>query len=98
MPLRAIRTDAYLQDLLAIWDQKAKQSPDRADRIVGQIDGVVSRLEQFPDSGERFPHFGADCRRSLAGEYVIYYRRLDDQLRILRVYHTARQISSLSDP
>lgn len=91
MTVKVIRSPAYLEDLVAIWDFHAAWSAESADRILGEIEAKVTLLGQFPDLGERCPQYLPDARRTLADRYVIYYRRLEDHVRVLRVRHGAER-------
>lgn len=95
MSVKVVRSNDYLEDLWGAWQYHSEWSEESADRIVGQIEAKVSLLGQFPDLGERYPGFGADCRRTLAGRYVIYYRRLADHVRVLRALHGAKRVDRL---
>lgn len=97
MSLKVVRSNDYIEDLVGVWRYHTQWSEGSAERILNAIEAKVVLLGQFPDLGERCPIFGSDCRRTLADRYVIYYRRLDDHIRVLRVLHGARDVREPED-
>lgn len=83
-------TPLALTDLRAIHDYIAADNLAAASRTLGRIRRAVSSLETFPELGR--PWEGGPTRAlSLAGiPYRVHYRVREDELQILRVYHTAR--------
>lgn len=54
--LPVARSSGAEQDILAIWDYIAKDSPDAADEMICRIDARISQLSRQPRMGERVQH------------------------------------------
>ena len=95
MTFPVLRTRSYEEDLHRIWSYIADRSPQAADRIVRRIESRVDGLREFPNVGETQPQFGANCRRVIVGNYLVFYLAHDDRVEVLRVLHGARRIEDL---
>ena len=80
-------------DLLEIWDYIARDSPDAADRVIGEMRRAMQRLAEMPGMGH--------VREDLADEalrvwpiysYLIVYRPETRPLQILRVVSGYRDL------
>jgi toxin ParE1/3/4 len=70
------------------------------ERFYHALNKTIDFLCAVPGSGERFPldPSGLIRRRAVTGKfrrYMIYYRRIDETLQILRVVHGARDDAKL---
>jgi toxin ParE1/3/4 len=92
--LKPIFTGPARQDLAAIWEHIAADSAEAADRFVDQVDHRIELLRVHPNQGERDHRVGG-CRRVLIGRYLLFYEQAGDELRILRLYHSARRIEKM---
>jgi toxin ParE1/3/4 len=82
-----------IDDLRSIHDYISKDSILYADRFVDKIINRVSQLENFPKSGRVVPEFDSPLIRALIeGNYRIVYKISSDQVAIVRVHHSARQL------
>jgi toxin ParE1/3/4 len=80
-------------DLDDIWSYIAQDSPEAADALLDAILDSMELLRDMPLIGRERPEFGPG-RRSLAVEgYVLFYRPLQDRVRINRVLHGKRNIT-----
>ena len=78
-------------DLEAIADFIALDSPHYAKLFVIDVLAVTARLESFPNSGRVVPEIGEPSfREILFGDYRIVYRIRQDVAEVLTVYHGAR--------
>ena len=90
-------TNLALDDLRAIYDYVAQDSPKYADRLMNKIIERVDVLEQHPKIGRKVPEFDNELIRELIeGNYRIIYR-IDsvEEIGIARVHHAARVLKDL---
>jgi toxin ParE1/3/4 len=92
--LKPIFTGPARRDLAAIWEHIATDSVDAADRFVDQVDRRIYLLCDHPNQGERDKRVGG-CRRVLIGRYLLFYEQAGEELRVLRLYHSARRIGKM---
>jgi toxin ParE1/3/4 len=86
-------TSQALADLEAIGDFIARDAPSFAQVFVGRIFEAVDRLEKFPRSGRAVPELGREeIREIIFGSYRIVYLGSEDEVNILTVFHSARQL------
>jgi plasmid stabilization system protein ParE len=80
------------RDLLAAVEFLAARSPASASRLYATVATVVGRLAEGDFEGpEQRLHSGAMVRSWPVSPYRIYYRRLPDEMQIVRIYHQARR-------
>ena len=84
-----------MRDIRSIHDFIAEDSPDAAARVVISLVSVIQRLAAFPQSGRIVPDDeGREIREVVRRPYRIPYRLHGDDVRILRVFHSARLVHS----
>lgn len=84
-------TPQAADDLEAITDFIAEDSPQYASLFAIDVLNVVERLQVFPRSGRVVPEVQApDIREIVLGNYRIVYRVRDDLVEILTVWHGSR--------
>jgi toxin ParE1/3/4 len=69
-----------------------------ADRWIERMHQAFERLAQFPLMGRERSELAPHLRSFPSGSYVIFYRRLDDGIEIIRVLHGARDIDAIFNP
>ena len=79
------------QDLLAIWEHIAADSPAAADRLWQRFHERFESLLRFPEMGESREHYRPRLRSVVEGSYVIFYEPLPDGILIYRVLHGAQR-------
>jgi addiction module RelE/StbE family toxin len=90
-------TERAKSDLKAIRDYIAADNPRVALRVAARIVAATERLSDFGLSGRVVPeHQGADVRELIVRPYRIAYRSVGDEVRILKIHHSARMLQ-LSD-
>ncbi|AHE56250.1 type II toxin-antitoxin system RelE/ParE family toxin [Sphingomonas sanxanigenens] len=89
LPVYAPRAD---QDLRALFEMIGADDIDAAERFIGKIRRLILRLGDFPMSGPARPELGDGLRSLSIGAYVILYRVLADDVLIVRVVHSARDL------
>src|SRR4051812_15723746 len=92
---RPYLTDQAEADLQQIWDFIAADSMDSADRLIEQIHAKAQMLAEFPGVGRRREDLLPFLRSYPLGNYVIFYRRVDDGIDVIRVLHGARNIDRI---
>lgn len=87
------RADA---DLDAIWDFIARDNPKAADRVEADFRTAMRRLAEFPALGHRRPEAKyPPYRFLLVHSYLIAYRVQGKTVIIVRVIHSARDLSRI---
>ena len=83
-------------DLKEILNYISRDKPDAAMRWVAKIRVKFKLLAQNPHLGECRPDFkNGECRSSLVGNYVIFYRPIDGGVEIARVVRGERDVRQL---
>jgi len=85
-------TSAAEDDLVAIYEYIARDSPVRAMNILDKITNRSQQIELFPMSGRNIPELSnKDIREIFEGPYRIVYHIIGEQIEVLTVIHTARE-------
>jgi toxin ParE1/3/4 len=83
------------QDLLHIWNYIAEDSEPAADRFIDLLIHHFELLGNNPHAGRRRDELRTGYRSFPVGQYVIFFRFMDDGIQIMRVIHGKRDIGSL---
>jgi len=83
---------AALADLAAIGDYIAEDNPDRALTFVAELETKAARVAERPLSFPARDDISPGLRAALHGRYLILFRDLPDEVRVVRVIHGARDI------
>jgi plasmid stabilization system protein ParE len=93
MAHRVVWSRRALQDLEAIAEYIAEDSPAYAAVVVKNIVHQTRLLSQFPRSGRKVPEFDDEnIREVLAYSYRIIYRLQEDEVLIAAVIHGKRML------
>jgi toxin ParE1/3/4 len=84
-----------ITDLDEIWDYVARDSIASADRLLDRFHELFRMLSRQPFIGESRAELKQNAREFPCGNYVIYYFPANDGIRVVRIIHAARDISSL---
>jgi len=90
---RIERNCASISDYEEIWRYIARDNPTAADRLITAIERQLSTLATMPGLGREEPKLAANLRSFPIGNYLIFYRPIDDGIALVRVLHGARDIS-----
>lgn len=82
-------------DLLDIWDYIADDSPDRADEFLDRIEGKLQTLAGNPGLGRRREELLAGLQSFPIGNYVVFYREIENRIDVIRVLHGSRDIEEI---
>lgn len=89
-------TDLAKEDLRAIHDYISKDSRTYANRFIDRLISRAGQLATNPKSGRVVSEFNKDeIRELIEGSYRIVYKYVGSSATILRVHHSARQLTNL---
>lgn len=89
-------TPQAADDLQAIHDFIARDSPRYARAEVERILAAVDQLEEFPDCGRIVPEYQRDeIREVLERPYRIVYKRLPDVVFVLMIFRASRAMPTI---
>jgi toxin ParE1/3/4 len=97
MAARIERTEAAVQDLIEIGEEIALHNPDAAERVLAVIEERCEALAGNPRMGLACPQLGDGLRQfpAFPYRYVIFFRPLDEGMRLIRVLHGSRDIPAV---
>jgi toxin ParE1/3/4 len=82
-------------DLLDIWDYIADDSMARADEFLDRIEGKLQTLALNPGMGRRREELLSGLRSFTIGNYVAFYREIEEGIDVIRVLHGSRDIEEV---
>ena len=82
-------------DLDDIWFYIAGDNINAADKWIRTILSRFSKLVELPDLGRPREELAPHLRSLPVGRYVIFYRRMNHGIEIVRVLHGARDLPPL---
>jgi toxin ParE1/3/4 len=88
-------SDVARSDLEGIWLFIARDNPKAADRFIQAIVSRFPKLAAMPHLGRQREELSARLRSFPIGNYVIFYRPMDNGVEIVRVLHGARDFPPL---
>lgn len=87
--------DADLED---IYDYTLEEfGLDQAVSYVSSFDDVFETISENPEIGRERKEIREELRSLGKDRYVIFYRLLDDHIRIVRILHSSRDLPKLLD-
>lgn len=91
--MRCHWTQGAVKHLSAIHEHLAQTSPTYARETVERLTSRSHQVLRFPLSGRKVPEYEIhNVREVIEGHYRIIYRVLPEQVDVLAVIHTARQL------
>ncbi len=81
-------------DLLEIWDYIADDSMDRADEFLDRIEEKLQRLALNPGLGRKRDELLPGLQSFPIGNYVVFYREIQDGIDVIRVLRGSRDIEA----
>ena len=82
-------------DLLDIWDYIADERLDRADEFLDRVEGKLQTLARNPGLGRRREDLFAGLQSFSIGNYVVFYREIENGIDVIRVLHGSRDIEDI---
>ena len=64
-----------------------------ADRLLQEMAGVLAKLSEVPEMGPARPELAAHLRSFTVGKHVLFYTYDSRDVRLVRVLHSARDIT-----
>ena len=93
---RLIFAHAANEDVDSIADNIARDKPLAARDWLCKLRETCDTIAAHPNVGEVRDEFGvAGCRAFTFGQYVIFFRPVDDGIEVARVIHASRDIRNL---
>ncbi|MCY2925427.1 MAG: type II toxin-antitoxin system RelE/ParE family toxin [Planctomycetota bacterium] len=83
------------EDLLEIWSYIAADNIGAADKLLEEVGAACERLAANPGAGRLREELAPALRSVPVGNYVIFYRPVEEGIVVIRVLHGARDIPSL---
>ena len=91
--MKVLWTASALAQLQAIHHYLAQTSPDYAIRIIDRLTRRSIQIANFPNSGRMVPEYDRkEIREVIEGRYRIIYLVELDQVQVLAVIHSARDL------
>ena len=88
-----IKASQAEEDLFEIWDHIAADSLIAADRFIEDVDEKLHLLAEQPLIGRTREELAPNLRSFPAGNYVIFYRPIENGVEIARVLEGHQDIS-----
>jgi len=82
-------------DLDDIWCYIAQDDPEAADKFMRALVSRFLLLASMPEMGRKREELAAGLRSFPVGNYVIFYRPIEQGVEITRVLHGARDLPPL---
>jgi len=93
--MRLVRRSAQSkEDSLEIWAYIATDSMDSADALMREIDQKLRLYAENPRMGTTRSELEDGIRSFPVGNYLVFYRIVDDGIEVARVLHAARDLKS----
>ena len=90
---RILRTRAARSDYDEIWSYLAVRDLSAADRLIDQFDATLESIAATPRMGRKVEELAPNLRSFPVGNYLIFYRPLEDGMQLIRLVHGARDIT-----
>ena len=94
-PARLVILPAARADLEEIGDFIAADNPGRALSFVVEIEARIGRIVAMPGASLARDDLHPGLRSVRHGRYAIYFVEAGDEVRIVRVIHTARDVGAV---
>lgn len=93
--LRVVKTRQARRDMASALAFLETHSPRAGQRLEAEIEAAIQRIAQFPESGRSRAEFRPGLRSVVVGDYLLFYRLLDQDVQVLRFLHGARDLPKL---
>lgn len=82
-------------DLMSIGSYIAEDSPARAVTFVAELESKARQAADRPKSFPARDDIGPGLRVAIHGRYLLFFRELADEVRIIRILHGARDLGRI---
>jgi|TARA_B110000090_G_C13304793_1_gene417210 toxin ParE1/3/4 len=93
--LTLIKSPTSEEDLIDIWLYIAEDQPVNADRLLDRLNEAMIKLTEMPKMGVERSELIKGLRSYPLGKYILYYRIKDNDLEVVRVLSSSRDIYSI---
>jgi toxin ParE1/3/4 len=93
--LTLIKSPTSEEDLIDIWLYIAEDQPVNADRLLDRLNEAMIKLTEMPKMGVERSELIKGLRSYPLGKYILYYRIKDNDLEVVRVLSSSRDIDSM---
>jgi|TARA_B110000967_G_scaffold114767_1_gene117458 toxin ParE1/3/4 len=93
--LTLIKSPTSEEDLIDIWLYIAEDQPVNADRLLDRLNEAMIKLTEMPKMGVERSELIKGLRSYPLGKYILYYRIKDNDLEVVRVLSSSRDIDSI---
>ncbi|MEB3217442.1 MAG: type II toxin-antitoxin system RelE/ParE family toxin [Nostocales cyanobacterium 94392] len=83
------------QDLENIWSYIAKNNTRAADNLFDKLREKFAKLAKFPQMGQGREDLAVYLGSFSVGSYLIFYRIIDEGIKILRIVHSSQDIEQI---
>lgn len=83
-------------DLEEITDFIALQNPERALTFVAELEAKAARAAEHPEAYHLREELAPGLRSTIHKAYVVFFRELEDQVRIVHVVHGRRDFERMT--
>ena len=94
---RLVIMPAARDDLMAIGTYIADDNPARALSYVAELEAKTRQIAERPASFPKRDDISPGLRAAVHGRYLLLFRERDDEIRIVRVIHGARDLNRVFD-
>ena len=91
-------SDHAREDLDEIWLSIAVDNVTAADGLIDRLETLLQRLLQFPDMGASRDEIRPGVRSFPCGNYLVFYRPMDNGIAVVRVVWGGRDLKALEYP
>ena len=92
---RIIRSPQSDLDVFEIALLVANENPTAAERLIDRFDEKLMMLADNPHSGRPRDELAPSLRSYAVGNYLIFYRPIENGIELIRVLHGARDLRRL---
>ncbi len=92
----ALWSPEAIDDVDRLWDDYADTiGPATADKVLREIQSVVSMICEFPLAGRSRDELRLGLRSIATGLQIVFYRPINNQLQIVRIIDGRRDVESI---
>jgi toxin ParE1/3/4 len=90
-------TPAARDDLLTIGLYIADDDPVRAESFVAELEAKARQIVEWPGSFPARDDISPGLRAAIHGQYLLLFRDLGEEVRLVRILHGARNLQQIFD-
>ncbi|QQR80036.1 MAG: type II toxin-antitoxin system RelE/ParE family toxin [Deltaproteobacteria bacterium] len=79
-------------DLEELYEFISKDNEEAALKIINFLEERLDFIAQFPDIGRKREELAPDIKSFPVEKYVIFYRKIEQGIHVMRVLHGARDV------